>query len=124
VGEAFSIRGTDFEATVDFSVAPQLRLVGSADAAALAPLEQVVDKLHAELVASAKPECSIDLVGLEFMNATCFKIFVGWLGRIQELAPERRYRIVFRSNPARAWQTRSLRTLSCFATELVGIEDG
>jgi hypothetical protein len=41
---------------------------------------------------------------------------------INDLPPEQRYQLRFAPNPAIPWQRRSLRTLSCFATDLVVVE--
>ncbi len=56
------------------------------------------------------------------MNSSSFKIFVAWLANVQELPPEKQYKITLRSNPNLHWQRRSLAALSCFAAELVTIE--
>ena len=99
-----------------------LELRGSADIAASSTLGALLAGLHTELVASAAQEVIVDMVQLEFMSASAFNALVSWLGLVQELSPERRYHMRFRSSDKILWQKRSLRTLSCFATDLIEIE--
>ena len=115
------VREQDFEAAVVFCEYVVLRLSGSSNVGAAAPLQQLVDRLHSELCDASAAEVVVDIVGLEFMNAACFNVFVAWIGLINELGPERRYRLRFKSNSTIRWQARSLHTLSCFATDLVSI---
>ncbi len=56
------------------------------------------------------------------MNSSCFKSFVTWIGEVQDLQPDKQYRIHFRSNPEMLWQRRSLHALRCFAVDLITIE--
>jgi hypothetical protein len=64
----------------------------------------------------------VDFRELEFMNSSCFKCFVTWLGIVQDLEPTRQYKIVFASNRELHWQRRSLNALRCFAMGVVTIE--
>jgi len=113
-----AIRGLDFEAeaTVDPAV---FALAGSADARSVGDLTTLIDSLHTELLAASVRQVVVDLRRLEFMNASCFNVIVAWIGTVNELAPNQRYKLQFTTNPAIPWQRRSLRTLSCFATDLV-----
>jgi hypothetical protein len=130
MSEGFAMQAANFEARVEFAGVPSLRLSGTADAPACAPLEQTLERLHGELVALGSQRCDLDLTALEFMTATSFKVLATWIGRIQELAPDKRYRVHIRSNRDHAWQARSLRTLrmlqalASFAVELVVFDDG
>ncbi len=56
------------------------------------------------------------------MSSSCFRTFVTWLSDVQDLPPERQYRIRLRSNATMLWQRRSLHALRCFAHDLVNIE--
>jgi hypothetical protein len=47
---------------------------------------------------------------------------VSWVGNLQDAEIDQRYRIRFVSNSSLHWQRRSLRALSCFASELVSVE--
>jgi len=64
----------------------------------------------------------VDLRQLEFMNSSCFKIFVAWLAQLRDLDAAKQYKIQIVSNPNLLWQRRSLAALSCFAVDLVTIE--
>jgi hypothetical protein len=56
------------------------------------------------------------------MSASAFNELVTWLGSIHELPEEKRYKLRLLSNPDIHWQRRSLKTLSCFAIDLVSVE--
>lgn len=118
-----AIRDLDFEAAASLEGQPELRMVGSADGTIVAQLGSLVNDLHEKLVAAGVRELIVDIKRLEFMNATCFNVFVAWLNLILELTPEQRYQLRFRTNTSIPWQRRSLRTLSCFATDLVTVEE-
>ena len=118
-----AIRDLDFEATVELEPSPRLRLQGTADGTIVAHFAGLVLDLHHALVSANSRAVAVDIRALEFMNATCFNVFVNWIGVITDLPLEQRYRLDFESNTAIPWQGRSLRTLACFATDLVGFDD-
>jgi len=97
-------------------------LEGTADTQSRVALEKYVDQLHAEALRRAIKVVHVDLRQLEFMNSSSLKVFVAWLARLNDLAPEQQYRLVLHSNPQLLWQRRSLAALSCFAADLVTIE--
>jgi hypothetical protein len=99
-----------------------VRLVGSAESVAMAPLGHLLGKLHGEAVRLEVRQVTVDLRELEFMNSSCFKAFVSWLGELQDLDATRQYRIRFLSDERKHWQRRSLGALSCFAVDLIEIE--
>jgi hypothetical protein len=113
-----AIRELDFEAEGSADPATLL-LVGSADGRNVDALTSLIEALHADLVAAGARHVAVDLSRLEFMNASCFNVLVMWLSLVNEAKPEQRYELRFATNPAIPWQRRSLRTLSCFATDLV-----
>jgi hypothetical protein len=115
-----AIRDLDFEARVELDV-PRLVLAGNADGTIVTHFAGLVADLHQKLVALAPRAITIDLRALESMNASCFNVFVNWIGLITDLAADHRYRLEFESNSAIPWQRRSLDTLACFATDLVRI---
>jgi hypothetical protein len=117
-----AIDDPDFVADVAYGDVAELRLTGTADSAVSPKLAELLHRLHGELQERHAPEIVVDMRGLEFMNADCFKELVEWLVRLQDLPREHRYRIRFRPNPTIYWQKRSLFTLSCFDTDLVTIE--
>jgi len=118
-----AIRDLDFEAKVELAdpAHPRLELAGNADGAIVAHFAGLIVDLHTKLVESHARTITVDIRALEFMNAACFNVFVNWLGVITELPSDQRYRLDFDANPAILWQKRSLKTLACFATDLVGI---
>jgi hypothetical protein len=99
-----------------------VRLVGSAESVAMAPLGHLLGKLHGEAVRLEVSQVTIDMRELEFMNSSCFKAFVSWLGELQDLDVALQYRIRFLSDEQKHWQRRSLGALSCFAVDLIEIE--
>ncbi|HWO26602.1 MAG TPA: hypothetical protein VNO30_48065 [Kofleriaceae bacterium] len=119
---AWEIREPDFVAEVAQTDPLELRLSGSADMSTKVPLEALIQRLHGQLKAQGLGKVRVDLRQLEFMSAASFTALVGWLSLINELPPERRYRIQFQSNPLIRWQRRSLGALSCFATDVVAVE--
>jgi len=100
-----------------------VRLSGTADMRAMEALDRFLRQVHDEAQQRALPEVSVDMRPLEFMNSSCFKAFVAWIESDLELPEERRYRIRFLSSPERRWQHRSLVALSCFATELIHLQE-
>lgn len=99
-----------------------VKFAGTADMRAQKPLDSVLPALHAEITRLGVGEVIVDFFSLEFMNSSCFKSFLTWVGTVQALAPERQYRLRFLSNASVHWQRRSLQALRCFATELIKIE--
>jgi hypothetical protein len=116
------IRDLDFEAKVELAETPRLELIGNADGTIVAHFAGLILDLHHKLVETNARAVTVDIRALEFMNASCFNVFVNWIGVITELPDEQRYRLDFEANPAIPWQRRSLKTLACFATDLVGID--
>jgi hypothetical protein len=100
----------------------ELKMAGTAEAAAVEPLAGLVRRLHGEALRIKPREVIVDLRELEFMNSGCFKSFVSWLAELQESDGSAQYAIRFLSDPNKHWQRRSLGALSCFAIDLVRIE--
>lgn len=117
-GAELAIHDPDFEAVFDVTE-HTLVLRGNADGRVAGRLEQLITQIHASVTRGVK----LDLGGLEFMAASCFNVFVLWVGLINELPPDRRYALRFTINPAVPWQRRSLTTLTCFATDIVSVVD-
>jgi hypothetical protein len=99
-----------------------LKLVGSAESEAMGALDDLLTKVHARAIESDVREVTIDMRSLEFMNSSCFKAFVSWIGEVQDLETKRQYRIRFLSDDQKHWQRRSLGALSCFAVDLIQVE--
>ena len=98
-----------------------LKFSGEADVEAKPEIDNVVRKIHEEALKLEAERVEVDLRQLEFMNSSCFKVFVSWLGSVQDLDASKQYRIHLLSNPNLHWQRRSLAALSCFAVDLVTI---
>ena len=99
-----------------------VRCAGNADLRAREAVESLLVRVDSQAQRLGAAEVVVDLRELEFMNSSCFKSFVSWIGRVQDLAPAAQYRIRLRSNPKMHWQQRSLHALRCFAVELISIE--
>lgn len=95
---------------------------GTADMHAIEELDGYLAAVHAAAIEQRAERVRVDFRRLEFMNSSCFKSFVTWIGQVQETTPRERYRIAFRSNPQMHWQRRSLNALRCFALDLITIE--
>ena len=112
------IRELDFEAAFD-DATRALALSGNADSSVAKQLQALVDAIHER---SGPKPVAVDLRSVEFMAASCFNTFVVWVGLINERPFDRRYELRFAINPNVAWQRRSLATLTCFATDIVKVE--
>lgn len=99
-----------------------LRFAGSADSRSEEVIDTLLGRVHDEAVRLGVQEVTVDFRECDFVNSSCFKAFVVWLERIQDLEVERQYKLCFLSDETKAWQRRSLGALSCFAVELVRIE--
>lgn len=122
VPDGWEIRDPDFSAEIAALDTFELQLSGCADGSTRKRLEALIGWLHGRLDADGAHAVVVDMTQLEFMSAASFNALVGWLAILSDLPPERRYRIRFRANPHILWQRRSLRALSCFATDVVAIE--
>jgi hypothetical protein len=98
-----------------------MRVVGTADARHTSELAAYVGEVQQVALDDKTERVVVDFRDLEFMNSSCFKAFVTWLQNLLELDAARQYRIRFLSDPTKHWQGRSLKALSCFASELVEI---
>jgi hypothetical protein len=99
-----------------------IALDGTADLRVQDRLDDFLEEVDRCARASKAPEVAVDFRKLEFMNSSCFKAFVSWIGRLQELDAGEQYRIRFVSDQRMLWQRRSLHALSCFAADLISIE--
>lgn len=99
-----------------------LAFAGSADSRSQNAIEAMLSKAHAEALRLGIEEVAVDFRECDFVNSSCFKAFIVWLEKIQELDEKQQYRLRFYSDDTKAWQRRSLQALSCFAIELVHIE--
>ena len=100
----------------------KVRFAGSADSRAMEPIDTLLKGLHDEVQRLSSPEVTVDFREFDFMNSSCFKAFVSWIGRVQDLDEAKQYRIRFLSDEGKHWQRRSLDALRCFAVDLIRIE--
>lgn len=112
----------DAEAQPD-AEAVRVRMTGNADLRVKTQLDEFLERLHVGATSAGAKEVVVDLRSLEFMNSTCFKSLLTWIGRIQSMPEEKRYRVRLISSPEMYWQRRSLHALSCFATDLISVEE-
>ena len=98
----------------------RLKLSGTADADVLPALNSAIGAAHLQAAQGHLERVVVDLRALEFMNSSCFKVFVSWLSEVRQLAQPYRVRVL--SNPERHWQRRSLAALTAFASGLVEVE--
>lgn len=122
MSEVVTVTGEDFAGAAHHEGATlSAWLKGNADYAALDALEMLLTRAHSEATRLRVSEMVVDLRQLEFMNSSCFKCFLSWITDIQELEPDRQYKVKFLSNPQLHWQKRSLHSLRCFAVELITV---
>lgn len=112
----------------DFSAAAALEagvvsavLTGNADLRSRQSLGDFLSSLHEAADRLGVGEVTVDLRQLRFMNSSCFKNFITWITTMQEMTPEKQYRVCFISDPSMHWQKRSLHTLSCFGQGLISV---
>jgi hypothetical protein len=98
-----------------------LLIEGDANMDAVDEIGRVLDEVHDSARREPAGTVVVDVRNLEFMNSSCFKKFVTWIGQVQELAAEG-YKVRFLSNAKMHWQRRSLHVLQCFAPDLVAVE--
>jgi hypothetical protein len=116
-----SLHGFSIEPSFDGSHVA-VKLIGTADMRAQRTIASVLRELHAEAMRLRSRKVSVDYRDLEFMNSSCFKEFITWLGDVRALPPSDKYTIRFLSDPRKHWQARSLSALSCFAVDVVEID--
>ncbi len=86
-------------------------LEGQADLRTKATLDGLLGKVHSLAVERKSPEVKLDLRGVEFMNSSCIKSLVTWIGDAQDAAPSGAYSITLMGSSAVHWQCRSLEAL-------------
>ena len=101
---------------------PAVRFVGTVSTANSAIiLNPFLDAVHDAVVCAGAKVVTVDFSQFEFCNSSGFKSFIYWIGLIQKLPAESRYRLHFLVAPGRRWQRTSLLVLTCFATDAVEI---
>jgi hypothetical protein len=98
-----------------------LLLEGDANLNVVEDIGRILGDLHDSARREPTQTVVIDVRQLEFMNSSCFKKFVTWIGQVQDLAASA-YKVRFMWDPKMHWQRRSLHVLQCFAPELVSLD--
>jgi len=99
-----------------------VHFAGSADSRSMMSIDGLLTKVHAEALRLAVGEVTADFRGFDFMNSSCFKAFVSWICRVEELDAAAQYKICFLSDEAKHWQRRSLDARKSFAVDLIRTE--
>jgi hypothetical protein len=99
-----------------------ITMTGKADLTVSAKLDGFVDAVHSEAQRLQPGTVRVDLRQLEFMNSSCLRSLVRWIGHIQHLESREQYRLTLVSSPSLFWQRRSLLALTLLASELVSLE--
>jgi hypothetical protein len=94
-------------------------LRGHADTRHKPELDRFLRVMAGEAVRLAVRRVRVDLAKVEFMNSSCIKGFVNWIGEIQDLPVDHQYHIMFISDTGAQWQRRALQALMVFGGDLV-----
>jgi hypothetical protein len=113
-------------ATDSFSCDPELvgtvlfiRLAGTGDAAAVAPLSDCLKTVQSEAKRLELREIRFDLSTLYFLNSSCLKAFINFLFGLNN--EKLTCAIKFVTNPNLEWQPRSLAALERMSRGVVSI---
>jgi hypothetical protein len=98
-----------------------LQLWGNADMRVKARLDTLLEEVDNKAVAAKVKEVVVDFRELVFMNSSCLKALVTWLGKVQDRPVAERYAVRFVKEPAAHWQKRSFNALVAFASEVLTI---
>jgi hypothetical protein len=114
--EGFAISATQGTTAI------QVKFAGNGDMDATPVLGSYLKQLHVDACDLGVEEVVFDFSELYFMNSSCFKCFVSWIGQITKMEPSSRYLVRFQSNPQLHWQRRSLEAIRAFSPEVVEVE--
>ena len=99
----------------------RLNLRGDANLDAVDAVATALEAVHTRAISGGYDRVTVDVTQLEFMNSTCFKKVLTWIGRVAAMVPPP-YVIRFLSDPRIGWQKRSLHALEAFAASIVTVE--
>lgn len=98
-----------------------LQLWGNADMRVKARIDTFLEEADSKAIAAGVKEVVVDFRELVFMNSSCLKALVTWLGKVQDRPVNERYAVRFVREPAAHWQKRSFNALVAFASEVLTI---
>jgi hypothetical protein len=117
-----SVERPDFVATAELNERTvSARMAGTADLDVKKALDEFLVRLHETARTTGVAEVIMDVRELKFMNSSCLKGLVTWIGTVQGLPLTSQYRIVLTSRADLHWQRRSLHALSSLAAGLVTV---
>jgi hypothetical protein len=101
----------------------RLKLSGNADMDIVQLLGPYLRQLHEHLCGADARLVVVDLRDLYFLNSSCFKAIITWIGSINSLGESQRYQVQFVTNPRLSWQKRNLQSILDFAPTIVVVKD-
>jgi hypothetical protein len=114
--------------TESFGIEPALRddtlgvkLTGTGDMAAVAPLGSLLKDLQAEAARLRVSAVEFDVRALYFLNSSCLKAFISFICGLPGLGLK--CKVQFVTDARLGWQRRSLTALERMSPELVSITD-
>ncbi|MGK3961014.1 hypothetical protein WME89_33835 [Sorangium sp. So ce321] len=118
----------DSVVTDSFGIEPALRddtlsvkLTGTGDMAAAAPLGSYFKTLQAEVIRLSVSAVEFDVRALYFLNSSCLKAFISFICGLGSQGMK--CKIQFLTDARLGWQRRSLTALERMSPELVSIAD-
>jgi hypothetical protein len=79
-------------------------------------------RIHDCAVREQLRELRVDLTGLSFVNSSAIRLFIDWTVWLQK--EQRRYRLVFFTDPRVTWQRTSFGALSSMAGDVIEVRRG
>lgn len=101
----------------------ELVLSGNADMTASGPLGVYLKEVDAVVRRDGIATVRVNLHDLYFLSSSCLQKLAFWVVSIGKLAPEIRYRVLFQTHSAHAWQRKSLRAIRAVAPSWVQIDE-
>src|SRR5512145_3221990 len=101
-----------------------LRFSGSAGVEVEPLLPEYFVRVHEEVQRLGLAQVVVDVRELHFISSSCFKALISWIGEVNALPVEQRYRIRFLKDPKLRWQARSFDALHRLCMSHVFVEDG
>src|SRR5690349_18174055 len=84
-------------------------------------LQPSLKKIHEAAVSDGATALVVDVRKLSFVNSSSMRLFVDWTVWLKDLATERRYKLVFATDPNVTWQRKSFPVIRSLAPDIVEI---